>query len=117
MQPALCPSQPSSLPLPATRAPRRGPGAAFLARVCQYLETPQYLRKALIPMNTDLRLAVGGLGYGSALPRPFGWVGVHGVLPATARLPWGLADHPGAACASRRCPPRTGSIGEWDRHW
>jgi methyltransferase len=34
-------------------------GAAFLARVCQYLETPQYLRKALIPMHPDLRL--GGL--------------------------------------------------------
>lgn len=32
-------------------------GAAFLARVAQYLETPQYLRKALIPMHTDLRLA------------------------------------------------------------
>ncbi|KIZ00333.1 Uncharacterized protein MNEG_7627 [Monoraphidium neglectum] len=34
-----------------------GAGAAFLARVCQYLETPQYLRKALIPMHPDLRLA------------------------------------------------------------
>jgi predicted SPOUT superfamily RNA methylase MTH1 len=32
-------------------------GAAFLARVAQYLETPQYLRKALIPMHPDLRLA------------------------------------------------------------
>ena len=35
-----------------------GAGAAFLARVCQYLETPQYLRKALVPMHPDLRLAV-----------------------------------------------------------
>lgn len=26
-------------------------GAAFLARIVQYLETPQYLRKALIPMH------------------------------------------------------------------
>ncbi|GBF98374.1 hypothetical protein Rsub_10769 [Raphidocelis subcapitata] len=34
-----------------------GAGAAFLARVCQYLETPQYLRKALVPMHPDLRLA------------------------------------------------------------
>lgn len=34
-----------------------GAGAAFLARVAQYLETPQYLRKALIPMHPDLRLA------------------------------------------------------------
>ncbi|PWY97782.1 DUF171-domain-containing protein [Testicularia cyperi] len=29
----------------------------FLARVLQYLETPQYLRKALFPMHRDLRLA------------------------------------------------------------
>uniref|UniRef100_A0A7R9TH50 RNA methyltransferase n=1 Tax=Prasinoderma coloniale TaxID=156133 RepID=A0A7R9TH50_9VIRI len=29
----------------------------FLARVLQYLEMPQYLRKALIPMHRDLRLA------------------------------------------------------------
>lgn len=36
-------------------------GAAFLARVCQYLETPQYLRKALVPMHPDLRLAVRAL--------------------------------------------------------
>jgi hypothetical protein len=35
-------------------------GAAFLARVAQYLETPQYLRKALIPMHPDLRLAGEG---------------------------------------------------------
>lgn len=34
-----------------------GAGAAFLARILQYLETPQYLRKALIPMHPDLRLA------------------------------------------------------------
>ncbi|CAD6891654.1 unnamed protein product [Tilletia controversa] len=30
---------------------------AFLARILQYLETPQYLRKALFPMHRDLRLA------------------------------------------------------------
>ncbi|PWN45253.1 DUF171-domain-containing protein [Ceraceosorus guamensis] len=30
---------------------------AFLARILQYLETPQYLRKALFPMHKDLRLA------------------------------------------------------------
>jgi predicted SPOUT superfamily RNA methylase MTH1 len=35
-----------------------GAGAAFLARVVQYLETPQYLRRALVPMHSDLRLAV-----------------------------------------------------------
>ncbi|CBQ69820.1 conserved hypothetical protein [Sporisorium reilianum SRZ2] len=29
----------------------------YLARVLQYLETPQYLRKALFPMHRDLRLA------------------------------------------------------------
>ena len=34
-----------------------GSGAAFLARILQYLETPQYLRKSLIPMHPDLRLA------------------------------------------------------------
>lgn len=46
---------PRPSPLPHAAA---DPGAAFLARVCQYLETPQYLRKALIPMHPDLRLAV-----------------------------------------------------------
>eukprot|EP00271_Cylindrocystis_brebissonii_P023352 TRINITY_DN965_c0_g1_i3.p1 TRINITY_DN965_c0_g1~~TRINITY_DN965_c0_g1_i3.p1 ORF type:complete len:350 (+),score=63.33 TRINITY_DN965_c0_g1_i3:205-1254(+) len=32
-------------------------GGAFLARVLQYLEVPQYLRRALIPMHPDLRYA------------------------------------------------------------
>eukprot|EP00850_Spirogloea_muscicola_P013053 SM000087S23335 [mRNA] locus=s87:34262:39069:- [translate_table: standard] len=32
-------------------------GGAFMARVLQYLETPQYLRKTLIPMHKDLRFA------------------------------------------------------------
>eukprot|EP00898_Chlorokybus_atmophyticus_P007940 jgi/Chlat1/8147/Chrsp76S07605 len=30
-------------------------GAAFLARILQYLETPQYLRRTLIPMHPSLR--------------------------------------------------------------
>ncbi|QCE12023.1 hypothetical protein DEO72_LG10g3262 [Vigna unguiculata] len=30
-------------------------GAAFLMRILQYLETPQYLRKALFPMHNSLR--------------------------------------------------------------
>lgn len=33
-------------------------GAAFLARLLQYLETPQYLRKALFPMHSSLRFVV-----------------------------------------------------------
>jgi hypothetical protein len=44
-------------------------GAAFLARVAQYLETPQYLRKALIPMHPDLRLA-GEEELGMRVPQP-----------------------------------------------
>lgn len=32
-------------------------GAAFLANILQYQETPQYLRKALVPFHRDLRLA------------------------------------------------------------
>jgi len=32
-------------------------GADFLARVLQYLETPQYLRRVLIPVHKDLRFA------------------------------------------------------------
>eukprot|EP00191_Tetraselmis_sp_GSL018_P024834 CAMPEP_0177623146 /NCGR_PEP_ID=MMETSP0419_2-20121207/28747_1 /TAXON_ID=582737 /ORGANISM="Tetraselmis sp., Strain GSL018" /LENGTH=362 /DNA_ID=CAMNT_0019123679 /DNA_START=145 /DNA_END=1230 /DNA_ORIENTATION=- len=32
-------------------------GTAFLARVLQFMETPQYLRRGLIPMHKDLRLA------------------------------------------------------------
>lgn len=33
-------------------------GAAFLLRILQYLETPQYLRKALFPMHNSLRFVV-----------------------------------------------------------
>lgn len=32
-------------------------GAAFLARVVQFMETPQYLRRSLLPMHPDYRLA------------------------------------------------------------
>ncbi|GAQ83751.1 hypothetical protein KFL_001600210 [Klebsormidium nitens] len=48
---------------PGRRAPRwrRGEagdsGAVFLARLLQYCETPQYLRRHLIPMHPDLRTA------------------------------------------------------------
>lgn len=42
---------------PEARSGTVSAGAAFMARVAQYLETPQYLRKALIPMHPDLRLA------------------------------------------------------------
>ena len=31
-------------------------GNTFLARLLQYLETPQYLRKQLFPMHPDLKL-------------------------------------------------------------
>lgn len=34
-------------------------GAAFLMRILQYLETPQYLRKALFPRHNSLRFVVG----------------------------------------------------------
>ncbi len=34
----------------------RSDGNTFLARVLQYLETPQYLRKQLFPMHPDLKL-------------------------------------------------------------
>lgn len=33
-------------------------GAAFLVRILQYLETPQYLRKALFPKHNSLRYVV-----------------------------------------------------------
>lgn len=32
-------------------------GGVFLARILQYLDTPQYLRHSLIPMHSDLRFA------------------------------------------------------------
>lgn len=41
----------------ACRPGEVGAGAAFLARVLQYMETPQYLRKALVAMHQDLRMA------------------------------------------------------------
>jgi hypothetical protein len=34
-------------------------GGVFMARVLQYLETPQYLRRALFPMHASLRYVVG----------------------------------------------------------
>ncbi len=34
----------------------RSDGNTFLARVLQYLETPQYLRRQLFPMHPDLKL-------------------------------------------------------------
>lgn len=33
-------------------------GAAFLIRILNYLETPQYLRKALFPRHNSLRFVV-----------------------------------------------------------
>lgn len=33
-------------------------GAAFLVRILRYLETPQYLRKALFPKHNSLRFVV-----------------------------------------------------------
>ena len=36
---------------------RIGAAAALFARVLQYLETPQYLRKALVPVHPDLKFA------------------------------------------------------------
>lgn len=33
-------------------------GAVFLIRILQYLETPQYLRKALFPRHNNLRFVV-----------------------------------------------------------
>jgi len=48
-------------PLPVDQefrgASRKSDPNVFLARVLQYLETPQYLRKALFPMHKDLRYA------------------------------------------------------------
>eukprot|EP00884_Botryococcus_braunii_P002841 jgi/Botrbrau1/12558/Bobra.0169s0094.2 len=41
----------------AARQGGMGSGAAFLARILQYMETPQYLRRALIAMHPDLRAA------------------------------------------------------------
>ncbi|XP_064396487.1 putative methyltransferase C9orf114 isoform X2 [Halichondria panicea] len=41
----------------ATPISHRSDGNTFLARLLQYLETPQYLRKQLFPMHPDLRLA------------------------------------------------------------
>jgi methyltransferase len=42
----------------AAAGPRRGfRGTTFLARLLQYLETPQYLRKNLFPMHRDLKFA------------------------------------------------------------
>lgn len=33
-------------------------GAAFLIRILQYLETPQYLRKSLFPKHNSLKFVV-----------------------------------------------------------
>lgn len=42
----------------ATKSNDNESGAAFLVRIMRYLETPQYLRKALFPMHGSLRFVV-----------------------------------------------------------
>lgn len=42
-------------PFPQRQRPDKSDPNLFLARVLQYLETPQYLRKALFPKHSDLR--------------------------------------------------------------
>lgn len=43
----------------SNRSDENESGAAFLVRLLQYLETPQYLRKALFSMHSSLRFVVG----------------------------------------------------------
>ncbi|KAK0557055.1 hypothetical protein OC846_000701 [Tilletia horrida] len=70
----------------------------FLARILQYLETPQYLRKALFPMHRDLRLAgllppldcPHHLRFQDRAPYREGVV----VDEASAAAEYGLNDHP-----------------------
>ena len=83
----------SSSPPPASAVagarvpPARGQGAAFLARLLQFFETPPYLRRALIPRHPDLAMV-------GALPR-------HHPSPPEARV-----------CAM----PHHLKIHDWRRH-
>lgn len=83
----------SSSPPPASAVagarvpPARGQGAAFLARLLQFFETPPYLRRALIPRHPDLAMV-------GALPR-------HHPSPPEARV-----------CAM----PHHLKIHQWRRH-
>lgn len=43
-------------------------GADFLIRILRYLETPQYLRRALFPMHNSLRFVVRTLVCVNLLP-------------------------------------------------
>lgn len=65
-------------------------GLAFFIRNLQYLETPQYLRRQLLPMHKDLR-----------------WVGLLSPLdaPHHLRKHERLAYREGAVMAKDRCPP------------
>ena len=44
--------------LPEPNSDGNESGAAFLIRILRYLETPQYLRKALFPKHNSLRFVV-----------------------------------------------------------
>jgi predicted SPOUT superfamily RNA methylase MTH1 len=80
----------SAAPPPVAGArvpPARGQGAAFLARLLQFFETPPYLRRALIPRHPDLAMV-------GALPR-------HHPSPPEARV-----------CAM----PHHLKIHQWRRH-
>lgn len=65
-------------------------GMAFFVRNLQYLETPQYLRRQLLPMHSDLR-----------------WVGLLSPLDAPHHLRKyeRLAYREGAVLAASKCPP------------
>ena len=55
------PSHPQASAVAGARVPpARGQGAAFLARLLQFFESPPYLRRALIPRHPDLAM-VGAL--------------------------------------------------------
>ncbi|EOD16268.1 hypothetical protein EMIHUDRAFT_310898 [Emiliania huxleyi CCMP1516] len=98
-------------------APQRTDGSVFMARLLQYLECPQYLRKAIFPMHPDLR-CVGllapldaanhprateqpHLGEGRLQGRP---LGVDRRLPAGTRVTVRMPSRPGEPAAV--VPPR-----------
>ena len=98
----------SSSPPPASavaaraRPPARGQGAAFLARLLQFFETPPYLRRALIPRHPDLAMV-------GALPRHHPPRPRRACAPCPTTSKSTKASPPRGRGGSRKNPVRSGT--------
>ena len=81
--------------------PPRGQGAAFLARLLQFFETPPYLRRALMPRHPDLAMV-------GALPRHHPSPPERACAPCPTTSKSTMASPPRGRGGSRKNPVRSG---------